>query len=220
MLTGTTVNIPDAYHAQGFDFSGTRAFDARTGFRSTAILTVPMRNHEGEITGVLQLINARDEAGRTVPFSSQDQGLVESLASQAAIGVTKHELIDGMRRLFESFAVRLIAAAIDQKSPYTGGHCRRVPELTMLLAEAAARTTTGPLAGFRMSEADRYELHIAAWDPRSCGKITHSRESVAWTRRPSVCRAVYYDRIGLIETRWEVVRRDCELAFPARLRPS
>ena len=53
-LDGVTVNIPDAYHAPGFDFSGMRAFDLKTGYRSTSILTVPLRNHDAEIIGVLQ----------------------------------------------------------------------------------------------------------------------------------------------------------------------
>ncbi len=206
VLSGTTINIPNAYDAKGFDFAGTRAFDARTGYRSKSILTVPMRNHEGEITGVLQLINARDMHGKVLGFSAMDQRMIESLASQAAIGITKHELTEGMRRLFESF-VELIAAAIDEKSPYTGGHCRRVPELTMALAEAAARTTDGPLADFTMSEADRYELKIAAWI-HDCGKIS-SPESVM---DKATKLAAVYDRIGLVETRWEVIRRDLEIA--------
>ncbi len=205
VLSGMTVNIPDAYHAEGFDFAGTRAFDKKTGYRSTSMLTVPMRNHEGEITGVLQLLNARTDDGRIVAFSEADQRLVESLASQAATALTKHELIEGMRKLFESF-VQLIATAIDEKSPYTGGHCRRVPELTMMLAEAAARTTSGPLADFSMNEGDRYELHIASWI-HDCGKIT-TPESIM---DKATKLQTIYDRIGLIETRFEVVRRDLEI---------
>src|SRR5688500_15480250 len=85
-LTGKTVNIADAYTADGFDFTGTRAFDSKTGYRSKSFLTVPMRNHENETIGVLQLINATDRAsGETVAFSPSDQRLAESLASQAAI---------------------------------------------------------------------------------------------------------------------------------------
>src|SRR5678815_5906328 len=84
-LTGKTVNIPDAYTADGFDFSGTRNFDKKTGYRSKSFLTVPMKNHENEIIGVLQLLNAKSRAGGEVcPFSSEDQQLAESLASQAA----------------------------------------------------------------------------------------------------------------------------------------
>ncbi|MBA2480810.1 MAG: GAF domain-containing protein [Planctomycetes bacterium] len=206
VVTGDTVNIPDAYHADGFDFAGTRAFDAKTGYRSTSMLTVPMRNHEGEITGVLQLLNARTDDGTVCPFSESEQRLVESLASQAATALTKHDLIEGMRKLFESF-VQLIATAIDEKSPYTGGHCRRVPELTMMLAEAAARVKAGPLAGFSMSEGDRYELHIASWI-HDCGKIT----TPEYVMDKATKLQTIYDRIGLIETRFEIIRRDLEIA--------
>jgi GAF domain-containing protein len=80
-LTGMTVNIADAYTIEGYDFSGTRAFDAKTGYRSKSFLTVPMRNHEHEIIGVLQLINAYDpKTGEIVAFSASDQRLAESLA--------------------------------------------------------------------------------------------------------------------------------------------
>ncbi len=207
VLSGQTVNIPDAYHAVGYDFSGTRAFDERTGYRSVSFLTVPMRNHEGAITGVLQLLNARDQAGGIVPFTTADQRLAESLASQAATALTKHELIDGMRRLLESF-IQLIATAIDEKSPYTGGHCRRVPELTMMLAEAAARVTSGPLAGFTMSEADRYELRIAGWI-HDCGKIT----TPEWVMDKATKLQTIVDRIALVDTRFEVLKRDAALAM-------
>jgi GAF domain-containing protein len=151
-LTGETVNIADAYSAEGFDFSGTRAFDSKTGYRSKSFLTVPMRNHEREIIGVLQLINARHpSSGEIGEFSASDQRLAESLASQAAIALTNRMLINQLEQLFESF-INLINSAIDEKSPYTGGHCQRVPVLTMLLAEAVNETTEGPLSEFRMTD--------------------------------------------------------------------
>ncbi len=204
-LNRRTVNIPDAYHAEGFDFSGTRAFDERTGYRSTSFLTVPLRNHEQEVIGVLQLLNARDEFGTVTPFNETDQRLAESLASQAATALTKHQLIEGMKNLLESF-IRLIATAIDEKSPYTGGHCRRVPELTMMLADATVKTRNGPLAGFVMSEADRYELWIAGWI-HDCGKIT-TPESVM--DKATKLQAIS-DRITLVEARYAVLKRDAEL---------
>ncbi|MBL8366276.1 MAG: GAF domain-containing protein, partial [Comamonas sp.] len=126
-----TVNIADVYAEAGFDFSGTHAFDQRTGYRSQSFLTVPMKNHEGAVIGVLQLINAIDPAtGQVGPFSLEDQSLTESLASQAAIALSNRLLISQLETLFESF-VKLINVAIDEKSPYTGGHCERVPQLTM-----------------------------------------------------------------------------------------
>ncbi|MEJ1959070.1 MAG: GAF domain-containing protein [Nitrosomonadales bacterium] len=144
-LSGKTVNIPDAYTAEGYDFSGTRAFDQKTGYRSTSFLTVPMLDHEGEIIGVLQLLNALDrDTGAIVPFTRDDVHLTESLSSQAAIALTNRRLIQQLEALFESF-VNLINTAIDDKSPYTGGHCKRVPVLTMLLAEAVNRTDQGVL---------------------------------------------------------------------------
>ncbi|MFH1852198.1 MAG: GAF domain-containing protein, partial [Candidatus Neomarinimicrobiota bacterium] len=122
-LTGETVNIPDAYEAEGFDFSGTKAFDQKTGYRSQSFLTVPLKNHEEEIIGVLQLLNAQDPlSGDTIAFSPKIQNLVEALASQAAVAITNKKLIKDLEILFESF-IKLIASAIDAKSPYTGGHC-------------------------------------------------------------------------------------------------
>ena len=131
-----SLNIGDAYTQRGFDFSGTQNFDRKTGYRSESFLTVPMKNHENEIIGVLQLLNAKDRAtGTIVPFSAQDQRLAESLASQAAIALTNRLLINQLENLFETF-VNVVNAAIDDKSSYTGAHCDRVPVLMMLLAEA------------------------------------------------------------------------------------
>ena len=205
-VTGETVNIPDAYAAKEFDFSGTRDFDRQTGYRSTSFLTVPMRNHQDEVIGVLQLINPLDTAGAVLPFSSEDQLLVESLASQAAIALTNKRLIDEQRVLFESF-IELIAGAIDDKSPYTGGHCRRVPELTMMLADAAARTAQGPLADFSMDEDDRYELKIASW-LHDCGKVTTPEYVVD----KSTKLETIFDRIVHVATRFEVLKRDARIA--------
>lgn len=212
-----TVNVADAYTEEGFDFSGTRLFDQRTGYRSQSFLTVPMRNHDRELIGVLQLINARDPAtGEVTEFSAADQSLAESLASQAAIALTNRLLITQLERLFESF-VNLINLAIDEKSPYTGGHCQRVPALTMMLAEAVNTTQEGPLASFTMTERDRYELKMAGL-LHDCGKITTPVHVVDKATKLQTL----YDRIGLVDTRFEVLKRDAELAALRRqlaLRP-
>jgi len=206
-LTGKTVSIADAYSEEGFDFSGTRNFDKKTGYRSKAFLTVPMKNHQSEIIGVLQLINSKDPAtGEIGPFSHSDQRLAESLASQAAIALTNRQLIDQLERLFESF-IALINTAIDEKSPYTGGHCQRVPKLTMLLAEAVNETTEGPLRNFNMTEADRYELKIAGL-LHDCGKVTTPVHVVDKATKLETI----FDRINLLDTRFEVLKRDLEIA--------
>jgi HD-GYP domain-containing protein (c-di-GMP phosphodiesterase class II) len=207
-LSGETVNIPDAYMAEGYDFSGTKKFDAKTGYRSQSFLTVPMRNHENEVIGVLQLINAQDQKnGAIIPFSRDDQQLLESLASQAAIALTNRHLIDQLEELFEAF-IQLINTAIDDKSPYTGGHCARVPALTMMLAEAVNRTESGPLKDFVMTNKDRHELKIAGL-LHDCGKITTPVHVVDKATKLHTL----FDRIQLLDTRFEVLKRDAEIAM-------
>ena len=203
-----TVNIADAYEAEGFDFTGTRKFDASTGYRSQSFLTVPMKNHENAVIGVLQLINAIDpDSKKVVPFSAADQRLAESLASQAAIALTNRQLIDQLERLFESF-IQLINVAIDEKSPYTGGHCERVPVLTMMLAEAVNATRAGALADFSMSDKDRYELKIAGL-LHDCGKVTTPVHVVDKATKLQTL----FDRIHLVDTRFEVLKRDAQIAM-------
>jgi HD-GYP domain-containing protein (c-di-GMP phosphodiesterase class II) len=207
-LSGETVNIPDAYEAQGFDFSGTKSFDEKTGYRSRSFLTVPMRNHENDVIGVLQLINALAPDGSgIVAFSRDDQQLLESLASQAAITLTNRHLIHQLEELFEAF-IKLINTAIDDKSSYTGGHCARVPVLTMMLADAVTRTTTGPFKDFAMTARDRHELKIAGL-LHDCGKITTPVHVVDKATKLQTL----FDRIHLVDTRFEVLKRDAEIAL-------
>lgn len=207
-LNEKTVNIADAYTEAGFDFSGTQRFDQNTGYRSKSFLTVPMKNHENQVIGVLQLINARHPAsGEIAPFSEADQHLAESLASQAAVALTNRLLINQLEELFEAF-IQLINAAIDDKSPYTGGHCQRVPELTMLLAEAVNDASIGPFKDFRMSDLDRHELKIASL-LHDCGKVTTPVHVVDKATKLQTL----FDRIHLIDTRFEVLKRDAEIEW-------
>jgi len=204
-LNNKTVNIVDAYQAEDFDFSGTRKFDEKTGYHSQSFLTIPMKNHESEVIGVLQLINAIDiDTGKIIPFSLANQSLVESLASQAAVAMTNHNLIEGLKRLFESF-IELIADAIDQKSPYTGGHCRRVPELAKMLTQAAIDTKSGPLKEFTLNENEFYELKVASW-LHDCGKVTTPE---AIMDKPTKLSSIF-DRIELIDQRFELLKQQAE----------
>ncbi|HIE01727.1 MAG TPA: GAF domain-containing protein [Thiotrichaceae bacterium] len=207
-VRGKTINIPDAYTNTEFEFSGTRAFDKQTGYRSQSFLTVPMKDHDGEVIGVLQLINALHPVTQKIGiFGTCEQELVESLASQAAVALVNQRLIEDQRRLFEAL-IQLIATAIDDKSPYTGGHCRRVPELTLMLADAAANTQTGPLKDFTLTEEDRYELKVAGW-LHDCGKITTPEYIID----KSTKLETLFDRIEMIDTRFEVLKRDAEIAM-------
>ena len=206
-LTGDTINIPDIHENSEFDFSGTLEYDARTGYNSRSFLNVPMRDHEDEIIGVLQLINPIDKQTTQIQaFSNEDQQLVESLASQAAVAITNQRLIAELKNLMEKF-IEVIATAIDDKSPYTGYHCRRVPEIAMLLADAINANTEGPLADFNLDDKQCYELKIAAL-LHDCGKITTPVHVVDKATKLETI----FDRIHLIEARYEILRRDIEIA--------
>lgn len=203
---GSSVNIDDVYQAADFNFSAMRAFDARFSYRTQSILTVPMNDHEGSLVGVLQLVNARDQGGVAIrPFSPTDQRFIEALAAQAAVAITNQQLMLQLEQLLESL-VNLINIAIDDKSPYTGRHCQFVPELTMMLAEEVHKRTSGPLASFRMTDADRKELWMAGL-LHDCGKITTPVHVVDKATKMETI----FDRIHLIDTRFEVLMRDCEI---------
>ena len=148
------VHIPDAYDSEKFDFSGTKAFDKKSGYRSKSFLTIPLINSEGLVIGVIQLLNAQDSAGNVIPFDAEHQQIVAALASQAAIALDNKLLMEAQKNLLESF-IKMIAAAIDAKSPYTGGHCERVPVLTEMLMDAVCDVKEGPFAGFDMTEDER-----------------------------------------------------------------
>ncbi len=207
-LKATTVNIADAYVNEEFDFSGTKAFDAKSGYRSTSFLTIPMKNKIDDVIGVLQLINARDkQTGEVTPFAVEQQRIIAALASQAAVALDNQMLLEGQRNLLDSF-IRLIADAIDRKSPYTGGHCKRVPVLAEMIAEAACAATSGPFKDFTLNDEEIYELHIAAW-LHDCGKVTTPEYVVDKATKLET----KYDRIGTVITRFEVLKRDAEVAY-------
>jgi HD-GYP domain-containing protein (c-di-GMP phosphodiesterase class II) len=202
----TSLNIADAYSEDGFDFSGTKDIDRKNGYRSKSFLTVPMKNHDNEIIGVLQLLNATDPATGTVTeFSIEDQHLAESLASQAAISLSNRLLVNHLETLFESF-IQMINRVIDDKSPHTGAHCDRVPMLTMMIADAVNACKAGPLKEFTMTDEDRYELRIAGL-LHDCGKVATPVHIVDKATKLQTI----YDRIGTIDTRFEVIKRDAEI---------
>ncbi len=204
--TKRSVNIEDAYETESFDFSGTKDYDRRNGYRSRSFLTIPMLNNSGRMIGVLQLINAQDpETGEIVAFDVHLQQIVEALASQAAVALDNQQLLAAQRTLMESF-IQLIAEAIDAKSPYTGGHCERVPIITQMLTEAACRSDEGPFADFDLDAEQWYELRIAAW-LHDCGKITTPVHVMDKATKLESIR----DGIENIRTRFEALKRETEL---------
>jgi HD-GYP domain-containing protein (c-di-GMP phosphodiesterase class II) len=208
-LEDQIINISDIYAKNlNFDFSGTKHFDEQTGYLSRSFLTVPMRDHENKVIGVLQLINAKDPITKEIKaFTKSDQHLVRSLGSQAAVSITKTKLLKNLKHLLESF-IHILADAIDKKSPYTGEHCRRVPIITKMIVEAVNRDRQGPLSDLCLSNEEVYELYIAAL-LHDCGKIVTPIHIVDKATKLETV----FDRIHLLETRFEVLKRDAEIAF-------
>lgn len=206
-LRRKSVLIDDVYQEAGFDLSGTRSFDDHSGYRTVSMLTVPMAPRGGDVMGVLQFINKLDpETGAIVPFPPDLVPLVEALAAQAAVALDNLELIAARRAFMESL-IHTIATAIDAKSPYTGRHSARVPELALMLAQAAHATTEGPLAGFTFATEDEWhEFRVGAW-LHDCGKITTPEYVIDKATKLETI----YNRIHEVRMRFEVLLRDADI---------
>ncbi len=205
-LSGKTLNIVDAYDSTDFDFSGTKRFDEGTGYRTTSVLTLPLKNSQDDVIGVLQLLNAQGEDGEVIPFSAELQPMIEALASQAAVALDNALLIEAQENLLDSF-ITLMARAVDAKSHYTGGHCERVPELTEMLTRAVCDVKEGPFSDFDLTSEEWYELHIGAW-LHDCGKVTTPEYVVDKATKLETIT----DRIHEIRMRFEVIKREATIA--------
>jgi HD-GYP domain-containing protein (c-di-GMP phosphodiesterase class II) len=206
--TNTPAVIDDVYTETRFDLSGTKRFSEESGFRAVSMLVVPLSPREGEVIGVIQLVNALDPvSGAIIPFPPEMIGFAEALAAQSAVAIENQNLIEAQKQLMDAL-VKLIAGAIDAKSPYTGGHCERVPELGIMLAEAATAVTEGPLAEFRFETDDEWrEFRVGAW-LHDCGKVTTPEYVVD---KASKLETIY-NRIHEIRTRFEVLLRDARIS--------
>jgi HD-GYP domain-containing protein (c-di-GMP phosphodiesterase class II) len=202
-----TVLIDDVYAETRFDLSGTKAFSEKSGIRTVSMLTVPLSPGGGEVLGVLQYINALDPgSGEVVPFDPEIVGFVEALAAQSAVTLQNLLLLQAQKDLMDAM-IKIIAGAIDAKSPYTGGHCERVPELAMMLAEEASRVDQGSLADFAFRTEDEWrEFRIGAW-LHDCGKVTTPEYVVDKATKLETI----YNRIHEIRTRFEVLLRDADI---------
>lgn len=217
-LTGEVLCVADVYRLDpDLPYQFDSAVDRQLGYRAVSMLTLPMRSTDGTIVGVLQLINRKCDPGAvltsetaaslTLPFDDPSRSLIEALAALAAVCVQRTQLLEGQDRLIEGI-IALLAGAIDAKSPYTGGHCARVPELARLLAEAAEAQEDGPLAAFRFGSAEAWrEFRIGAW-LHDCGKIT----TPEYVLDKATKLETQYNRIHEIRTRFEVLLRDARIA--------
>ena len=205
-ITGEILNIADVYAEEGQQFEGPRNYDKMTGYHTRSLLVVPMRDHEDQVIGVLQLLNSLSpDTGESVAFSAADVALIESLASQAAVAINNVRLIEDTEALFESF-VQVMATAIDERSPYTGGHIRRVAELTMVMAYAINASEQGYFADISFSDEELEELRLAAW-MHDIGKIT----TPEWVVDKPTKLTTIFDRVELLRLRFALIRKELEL---------
>jgi len=206
VLSGETVVIDDIYSETRFDVSGTKKFSDDSGMRVISTLNVPMKAGEGKVIGLIQMMNAMNDQGEVIPFDPEVVSFVEALAAQAAVAIDNQNLLEAQKALMDSM-IQIIAGAIDTKSPYTGGHCLRVPELAMMLAEQACEVKDGPLANFAFTTEDEWrEFRIGAW-LHDCGKVTTPEYVVDKATKLETI----FNRIHEIRTRFEVLWRDAEI---------
>ena len=163
-------------------------------------LRLPLRSRDGGLQGVLELRFAQPPEPARVAFCT-------ALSGAAAVALETRSLIAAQKALFAAF-IEIIAAAIDAKSPYTGGHCARVPELAAMLASAACQATSGTFADFQLSETDWEALHIGSW-LHDCGKVTTPEYVVDKATKLETL----YDRIHEIRMRFELLKADAETAY-------
>lgn len=117
------INIPDVYESTEYDFTGAQKYDAITHYRTGSMLVIPMDDEKDDIIGVLQLINAQDENGRTIPFDPAYEQIISALASLAAVSLNNHQLAQEVTDTLHSF-VEVMVDAIDARSSYNANHTR------------------------------------------------------------------------------------------------
>jgi HD-GYP domain-containing protein (c-di-GMP phosphodiesterase class II) len=197
---GQAMRLDDVYEQDLFDNSGTKKFDALHQYRSKSMIAVPLKDHENEVQGVIQLINAETDDGEVITFTDEHMAMVSSLASLTAIILTNKRLVGDLEKLVHQF-VRSIAGAIDRKSKYTGGHISRVAELVERIAAKVQDDHCGHFTDYRFTPDELQELSLAGW-MHDLGKIitpTHVMDKA--TKLEAIV-----DRFELVKTRFELVK--------------
>jgi HD-GYP domain-containing protein (c-di-GMP phosphodiesterase class II)/HAMP domain-containing protein len=169
------------------------------------LIAVPLLSPRGEALGVVLLVTETDAAVSDATASGHLLALMKAIAGSAAIALENQQLLLAQKNLMDSL-IKLVASAIDAKSPHTGGHCTRVPALAKMLAEAATKQTYGPFANFRLTEQEWESLELASW-LHDCGKVTTPEYVVDKATKLETL----YNRVHEIRTRFEVVKREQEI---------
>jgi len=171
--------------------------------QSIHVLMVPLRNRSGDKLGLLLLVRGAQSG----PYDQDLVSFIDALSGTMAITIERQSLLAGRQALLDG-VIRMIAGAIDARSPYTSGHCQRVPELVAMLAEATATHPASPYRDAPLDENAREALHLAAW-LHDCGKLFVPD----YVTDKSVKLETVCNRIHEIRTRFEVLKRDAKIAY-------
>ncbi len=206
-LKKEVINIADAYEKTKFDFSGTYNFDKITKYKSVSFLTIPLLSNENKVLAVIQLINARDTYGDIISFGQETQLVVHTLCAIAGLMMENQRLRRQNDQMMESF-IRIVAQAIDSKSPYDGSHCQRVPNLATKIASAVCFDGHEEFRNFSMTDDEWYALHLASW-LHDMGKITTPEYIIDKATKLETV----YNRIHEVRSRFEILRRDAHIEY-------
>lgn len=172
------------------------------------LVATGLHNRQGETLGVLVLLH-RDQGDDTETLAHNPQRIafIEAVSGVAAASIESQRLLERQKHLLDAF-IQLLAGAIDAKSPHTGGHCQRVPELALMIARAAADSNTPAFIDYQPTDDEWEALHIAAW-LHDCGKITTPEYVVDKATKLETL----YDRIHEVRMRFEVLKRDAWIRY-------
>jgi HD-GYP domain-containing protein (c-di-GMP phosphodiesterase class II) len=216
-VNGTAVNVADAYELPaGTPYNISRSFDVKSGYRTKSMLVVPMRDHQGDIIGVIQLINKKTDPAAilkpsslvdrlVVSFDGLDLDLVMSLASQAAVALVNTRLLEDIKALFGSF-VQASVTAIESRDPTTSGHSERVAELTMGLAKRVDGASAGIFAPVRFTHDQIQEIKFAS--------LLHDFGKVGVREKVLVkAKKLYFGEMLALKQRFGVIKRTVEADY-------
>ena len=198
------LNIPDAYDCQEFDFSGPREYDRLTGYRTVSMLVFPLVNHEGQLIGVVQLINAADEQGRVIPFDEACEKVVQSLGSQAAVAVSNMRFVQEIEQLMMSIT-QVFTDAIDARIPYNYYHSRNVHLYVRMLVDYINRQHEAGRTERFFDSMERDEILMAAL-MHDIGKLVIPNEILDKKTRLGSGLALVQERLGHLAAQYRI---DC-----------
>ncbi len=197
----TVIRVPNTAFSNELNYFGTER-ESELSY----LIGVPLKNQDRYLIGYLCLFEAKD--------SSKNKGLlsfVENLSGTSSVAVENHRLLEAQKKLFDSF-IRMIASSIDAKNSHQNGHCSRVPEIAMMLANATAEQEGGVFSDFSLSADEKESLHIGSW-LHDCGKIVTPQFVVEKATKLETV----YDRLNEVRIRFEVIKRDYIISYYKKL---